>query len=144
MSWPREAVVGHYEPLPERQCRVRRPRSRVALRRLLRHGVDRQMATVAPSLRFGSYRCKPALDSFKTLWRLPPEKVEAFLDSYDIYDYDWADEAELIRDKGIDYYEEVKRKLVDYYSVLNHLCAIGEVEKMYIPPALDLSASILE
>ncbi len=34
--------------------------------------------------------------------------------------------------------------MIDYYSVLNHLCAIGQVEKMYIPPTMDLSKSLSE
>ena len=44
---------------------------------------------------------------------------------------------------GKDYYKEIQKKLIDYYSVLNHLCALGQVEKMYIPPAMDLSVSIM-
>ena len=37
----------------------------------------------------------------------------------------------------------LQRKLVDYYGVLNHLCSLGHIEKMYIPPAIDLSKSVL-
>ena len=77
------------------------------------------------------------------LYSLPQEKIDAFLGSYNIYDHDWANEEHLIEKMGANYYQEVKRKLIDYYSVLNHLCAIGQVEKMYIPPAIDLSKSIM-
>jgi sterol 24-C-methyltransferase len=94
-------------------------------------------------LQFKAYRLLTVLKSLKTLYTLPQDKIDAFLNSYDIYDHDWADEEELIQNMGADYYEQVKKKLVDYYSVLNHLCAIGQVEKMYIPPAMDLSASII-
>lgn len=94
-------------------------------------------------LQFWMYRISTALKSFKVLYSLPPEKVDAFLNSYNIYDHDWVDEKQLIQDMGMDYYKEIQRKLVDYYSVLNHLCAIGQVEKMYIPPAMDLSVSIM-
>ncbi len=45
---------------------------------------------------------------------------------------------------GASYYDEVQKKLIDWYSVINHLCTIGDVEKMYIPPAMDLSKSIIE
>jgi sterol 24-C-methyltransferase len=83
------------------------------------------------------------LRSFKTLYSLPPEKIDAFLGSYDIYDHDWVDEKQLIEKMGKDYYATIQKKLVDYYCVLNHLCAIGQVEKMYIPPAIDLSKSII-
>jgi sterol 24-C-methyltransferase len=60
-----------------------------------------------------------------------------------MYDHDWANEEQLLQKMGPDYYNKIKKKLVDYYSVLNHLCAIGHVEKMYIPPAMDLSKSII-
>lgn len=94
-------------------------------------------------MQFWLYRISTILKSLKTLYCLPPEKVEAFLNSYNIYDHDWADEDELIEKMGAGYYKEIQKKLVDYYSVLNHLCSIGQVEKMYIPPAMDLSASII-
>ncbi len=90
------------------------------------------------------YRLSTICKSFKTLYTLPPEKVKSFIDSYSIYEHDWANEAEMITEMGQGYYEEVKRKIADYYSVLNHLCAVGQVEKMYIPPAIDLAASIIE
>jgi len=93
-------------------------------------------------IQYWSYRLSTILKSLKTLYTLPPEKVHAFVNSYNIYDHDWKNEEELIRQFGDDYYAEVKRHVIDYYSVLNHLCAIGQVEKMYIPPAMDLAQSI--
>ncbi len=98
---------------------------------------------MAAKMEFFLYRFSTFFKSFKTLYTLPPEKIESFLNSYNIYDHDWADEEHLIAKMGKDYYQEIKRKLVDYYSVLNHLCALGQVEKMYIPPAIDLSVSII-
>lgn len=100
--------------------------------------------TMTAKMQFLSYRLGTVLKSFKTLYTLPKEKVDAFLGSYNIYDHDWSDEDHLVSQMGHDYYHEVKKKLVDYYSVLNHLCALGQVEKMYIPPAIDLSKSIIE
>lgn len=94
-------------------------------------------------LQFFTYRLSTILKSFKTLYTLPREKIDAFMDSYDIYDHDWANEEELIRKMGTDYYIRVKNKLINYYSVLNHLCAIGQVEKMYIPPLMDFSKGII-
>ncbi|MDE3055097.1 MAG: methyltransferase domain-containing protein [Verrucomicrobiota bacterium] len=93
---------------------------------------------------FFFYRLGTVLKSFNALRKLPQQKVDAFMNSYNIYNHDWVNEEDLIRDMGPDYYAEVQKKLVDYYSVLNHLCAIGQVEKMYIPPAMDLSKSIIE
>ena len=94
-------------------------------------------------LQFYSYRLSTVLKSFKTLYTLPREKVDAFMDSYEIYDHDWANEEELIQKMGPDYYNLVKTKLINYYSVLNHLCAIGQIEKMYIPPLMDISKGII-
>lgn len=100
-------------------------------------------AALTSKLQLFGYRTSTVLKAFKELYSLPQEKVDAFLNSYDIYDHDWADEEQLIKKMGKNYYSEVQRKLVDYYSVLNYLCAIGQVEKMYIPPAIDLSANLL-
>jgi sterol 24-C-methyltransferase len=99
--------------------------------------------SVKNKLQFYSYRMSTVLKSLKTLYTLPREKIDAFLDSYDIYDHDWANEEELVRKMGPDYYHRVRNKLINYYSVLNHLCAIGQVEKMYIPPLMDISKGII-
>ncbi len=98
---------------------------------------------LASKIQFWGYRLKTIARSFRELYSLPKEKLDAFLNSYIIYDHDWADEAAMIQAMGLDYAQVVKQKLVDYYSVLNHLCAIGQVEKMYIPPAIDLSKSLI-
>ncbi|HEY5235796.1 MAG TPA: class I SAM-dependent methyltransferase, partial [Rhabdochlamydiaceae bacterium] len=98
---------------------------------------------IQTKLSFFAYRLSTILKSFKTLYTLPQEKVDAFMESYIIYDHDWANEEELIRVMGPDYYNQVQKKLVDYYSVLNHLCALGSVEKMYIPPIMDMSKGII-
>ncbi len=88
------------------------------------------------------YRLSTILTSFKALYRLTPEQVNSFVNSYDIYNYEWIDGKAFDGAKEIKY-EEVKQKIIDWYSVLNHLCAIGEVEKMYIPPTLDNTKGIL-
>ena len=101
--------------------------------------------TIQPSLRlpFLRYRLSTIRRALKALYTLPPETVQAFLRSYEVYDNDWADENALIRKMGPDYYETMKQQVINYYSVLNHLLALGHGEKMYIPPAMDLSASVL-
>src|SRR5437868_9144516 len=101
------------------------------------------MSLATSTLKFRLDRVSSILKSFRTLYTLPQEKVDAFLSAYCIFDHDWAYEDEMRRKMGDDYYSEVKRKLVDYYGVLNHLCSLGHIEKMYIPPAIDLSKSVL-
>jgi sterol 24-C-methyltransferase len=98
---------------------------------------------LSSKVQYWFYRISTILQSIKTLYTLPPDKVKSFVEAYNVYNYDWKNEDELIKDFGIDYYKEVKKRVIDYYSVLNHLCAIGQVEKMYIPAALDLSKSML-
>lgn len=101
-------------------------------------------STLGSKLQLQLYRLSTICKSLKDLYTLPDERVQAFLDSYTIYDHDWADEEQLIQEMGPSYYKEVKKKIGDYYGVLNILCSIGQVEKMYIPPALDLSKSIID
>lgn len=93
--------------------------------------------------RFQWYRLKTILQSFVALYYLSPRDVDAFLDAYCIFDHEWADEDELKRRMGENYYQEVKKRIVDYYRVLNLLCALGPLEKMYVPPVTDLSRSII-
>ena len=95
-------------------------------------------------LYFWLYRLKTILASMYHLYFLSPDKVTAFVKSYDIYAYDWADEKTLVAKMGRDYYKQVRDAVLDYYVVLNHLCAVGQVEKMYIPPTMDLSKTIIE
>jgi sterol 24-C-methyltransferase len=63
---------------------------------------------------------------------LAPEEVERFFTSYVLFDGDWSN------DNG-----KSDAHLVDYYRVLNLLCALGNVEKMYIPPNIDPGAGVL-
>jgi sterol 24-C-methyltransferase len=101
------------------------------------------LLAIPSKMQFLAYRLSTIVKSFKTLYTLSPSKIEAFLNSYIIYDHDWVNEKEMLETFGPNYAEEVQKKLVDYYSVLNHLCSIGQVEKMYIPPAIDLQSSII-
>lgn len=88
-------------------------------------------------------RAETALRSFRVLRGLTSEQVDAFMDSYIIYDLDWANEKMMIETLGPDYQRKVGKCLGDYYRVINHLCAIGELEKMYIPPVTDGHAGII-
>lgn len=64
--------------------------------------------------------------------------------SYVIYNLDWSNEKQMIEVLGNDYQEKVGDCLKAYYGVLNHLCALGDVEKMYIPPWMSRKATVLE
>lgn len=82
--------------------------------------------------------------SFKYLCNLTPAQVDDFMASYVIYNLDWADEQAMVAALGPDYQERVGECLKAYYGIMNHLCALGDVEKMYIPPMMDKQASVLE
>lgn len=87
-------------------------------------------------------RVKTFAKSFQYLRNLTPKQVDEFMASYVIYNLDWADEAQMIQTLGPNYQEKVGDCLKSYYGVLNHLCALGDVEKMYIPPAMDMRVSV--
>merc|ERR1719221_2550065 len=61
---------------------------------------------------------------------MPTEKLERFLLSYSMFEKD-----QFVGELGL---------LTDYYSVLNHLCAIGNFEKMYLPPYYKASRDVYE
>jgi len=82
--------------------------------------------------------------SFKYLYNLSEREVDAFMDSYVIYNLDWANESEMVAALGPNYQQRVGSCLKAYYGVLNHLCALGDVEKMYIPPLMDKKATVLD
>ncbi|OTA98723.1 hypothetical protein M426DRAFT_17130 [Hypoxylon sp. CI-4A] len=89
-------------------------------------------------------RWKTFIKAFKHIHNLTPKEVDDFMASYEIYNLDWANEDEMIKAFGPDYQQRVGDCLRSYYSVLNHLCSLGDVEKMYIPPLMDKKASVLD
>jgi len=70
------------------------------------------------------------IKSFWDLYTLPEKKVQQFMASYDLFERE-----KVTNDDSL---------IVDYYSVLNNLCAIGEVEKMYIPPTMDPKLGVFD
>lgn len=95
--------------------------------------VDRTVATK---------RLKTFVASFKRIHNLTPKEIDDFMASYQIYNLDWANEDEMIAAFGPNYAQRVGDCLQAYYSVLNHLCSLGDVEKMYIPPLMDKKVSV--
>jgi len=79
------------------------------------------------------YRVTTSIAAVRAIAAMPEEKLERFLKSYEMFEKD-----QFVGEPG-----EVDL-LTDYYSVLNHLCAIGNFEKMYLPPYLDASKDVYE
>ncbi len=84
------------------------------------------------TLRIGVHRARTMARAFRSLYGLQAREVDAFMESYALFDGDWS------KDNG-----KRESHIVDYYRVLNHLCALGNVEKMYIPPLIDRRAGVL-
>ncbi|KAI0005841.1 S-adenosyl-L-methionine-dependent methyltransferase [Xylariaceae sp. FL0662B] len=89
-------------------------------------------------------RWKTFVKAFKHIRNLTPKEVDDFMSSYEIYNQDWANQDAMIHAFGPNYQQRVGDCLRAYYSVLNHLCSLGDVEKMYIPPLMDKKASVLD
>ncbi|KAI1329222.1 S-adenosyl-L-methionine-dependent methyltransferase [Xylariaceae sp. FL0255] len=87
-------------------------------------------------------RLKTFLKAFKHIRELSAKEVDAYMASYEIYDLDWEDEEAMIKALGPNYQQRVGECLEAYYSVINHLCSLGDVEKMYIPPLMNKKASV--
>ena len=96
------------------------------------------------TLRYYWYRASTIWRSFREIYRLSPEKVDAFVGSFEVFNYDWRDEAKLKKAYGENYYEVVHQKVKDYYAVLNLIGSLGCIEKMYIPPMIDAKKSVSE
>ncbi len=71
------------------------------------------------------------------LYRMPPEALDAYMGSYEFLAHDWRDPQHMAEVLGPDYRRVYGEKQRAYYAVLNYLCAIGDVAKMYIPPLMD-------
>ncbi|KAI0408896.1 S-adenosyl-L-methionine-dependent methyltransferase [Xylaria palmicola] len=87
-------------------------------------------------------RLRTFVRAFKHIRDLTPQQVDNFMASYEIYNLDWADEGAMVAALGPDYQRRVGDCLTAYYSVVNHLCSLGDVEKMYIPPRMHRRASV--
>jgi sterol 24-C-methyltransferase len=78
------------------------------------------------------YQVTTRLRALYSLFNLSPEALDAYLRAYMLFERDWST------------YDDGRREeyLVDYYKVINILCALGNVEKMYMPPLLDPDAGL--
>lgn len=70
-------------------------------------------------------------NAFKKLYYIKDEEVDRFMRSYDLFSQDKVN-------------DENESMIIDYYHVLNYLCALGEVEKMYIPPVIDKNLGVFD
>lgn len=74
--------------------------------------------------------------AFKSLYAIPVEELDAFVASFEVFE---RDSNEFYENSTQDY-----QSIKNYYRVLNRLCSLGNVEKMYIPPVIDPSVGVFE
>lgn len=98
--------------------------------------------TLSSYIRGKIYRISTMLNACKAIYFFSPDEVNAFVKSYDIYNCHWKDGHAVDGTKPVNY-DKVKKNILNWYTVINHLCAVGEVEKMYIPPLLNPSENII-
>lgn len=110
--------------------------------KLAKAGSEDSSSEIDPDRSVSPSRLKTFAKAFKYLCNLSPKQVDDFMASYVIYNLDWEDEDQMIKTLGPNYQEKVGDCLKSYYGVLNHLCALGDVEKMYIPPAMDMKVTV--
>jgi sterol 24-C-methyltransferase len=76
------------------------------------------------------YRAVTSARALKAVLSLSRAEINDFTASYELFEHDVVNNPAL------------EDKIRSYYRVVNHLCALGEVEKMYIPPVYDLKAGV--
>lgn len=95
-----------------------------------------------PYLKSKVQRLQTLLRTFKAIYQLSPQQVDGFINAYDAYECDWVSGQAMKGSEKVDY-SEIKKDILNWYSVINKLCTIGVVEKMYIPPTMDPAQSLL-
>lgn len=82
------------------------------------------------------YQASQGWGAFMSLYDIPVEELDAFVESFKVFE---RDHEEFYENSAADY-----QSIKDYYRVLNRLCSLGNVEKMYIPPVLDPNVGVFE
>jgi sterol 24-C-methyltransferase len=79
------------------------------------------------------YRFTTSAKALHSILTMPQEHVDDFVESFALFDQD-----------VVTSNESDAQHIVNYYKVINHLCALGQVEKMYIPPVMDQDTGIFQ
>lgn len=82
------------------------------------------------------YRITQGYQAFASLYSISTEELDAFIKSFEVFERNTS----TFYVNSEDDYKQVK----NYYRVLNRLCTLGSVEKMYIPPIIDPSVGVFE
>jgi len=82
------------------------------------------------------YRIQQGIEAFGTLYSISNEELDDFIRAFKVFERS----DNTFYENSEEDYEMVK----NYYRVLNRLCTLGSVEKMYIPPIIDASVGVFE
>jgi sterol 24-C-methyltransferase len=84
------------------------------------------------------HKTASALRSTRELLFLSKERQDRFFGCFDVFSMEWEEQ---LKENPEDF-EETSRKVGDWYSVVNLLSSIGQIEKMYIPPRIEAEKSV--
>ena len=89
-------------------------------------------------------RLPTIVHSFWRLLFMSNEEIDNFVQSHEFFAEDYMSEEHMAEVLGEDYITIYQKSQRDRYHVMNYLCALGAVEKMYLPPLMDETKSPLE
>lgn len=118
----------------------------VVLISLLRSTVllKKQKNTYFRSNHYFLTRMKIVLTALYKWYTMSQTEIDDYMNAYKFLNNDFRTLQDMKDTLGPNYDAIYKKSQQDYYKVLNYLCAVGQVEKMYLPPLIDKSASPLE
>lgn len=82
------------------------------------------------------YQVQQAYEAVHVLWTIPEQDYLDFMASFKVFDRDTNE----FYQNATDDFKQIR----SYYKVLNRLCTLGNVEKMYFPPIMDDSKGVFE
>lgn len=89
----------------------------------------------------------PKLDALARLWLISDKEFNAFMGTYAPLFSASPENTKVDYDNGVPlkgYVPGSSSELTQYYKVIHWLCTLGSVEKMYMPPTLDVKKSVFE
>ncbi len=87
------------------------------------------------------------LDALRQLWTIGDEEFNSFMGTYEKLFVDSPENTRSDFENGVPlqgYQPGSSKALEQYYKIIHLLCTLGSVEKMYMPPELDASKSVME
>ena len=87
------------------------------------------------------------LGALGSLWKLSDSEFNSFMNTYGALFIDSPESTKDDYENGVPmqgYKQGSSKELEQYYKVIHLLCTLGSVEKMYMPPVMDLQKSVMD